>query len=351
MSAPSVAYFRGDDLFGLDAAATKVGREVAGSGEPLETWRVSGAANSASEIATRIASIEERVGTAPLFGGGTLVVVSDPGPLAKSKEDREALIGVLRAVAPGNALVFLESTDGSKRPASAALTALRSAVEAAGGRSGDLSAPTPGQLAGWIEAQARERSIVLGRGAAAALAARIGGLVKEGDVDRRRLGQVAVGELEKLGLYRPNGEILVADVEALVPEAVPGSAWAFLDAVAERRARAALDLVDRLLASTPEPVIVAQLHRRLRELAEAADRLERGEIPGSLARTMKLHSYRAERLSEAARQWRSAELAGALEGLFELDVALKGAEGGVTTPNQRTLAFTLWILDRVAPRR
>ncbi len=338
----ALAYYRGDDQYGLDRAAEALAESVAGGGEPLERWRVAGDTTTAGAIA-------ERVATAPLFGGGTAVVVTEPAALLRSKADRETLVAVLGTVAMGNALVFLESIDGSGRRV-AALDALREAVRAAGGDTREFKAPREGGLAAWIDERARERSMRLGRGAAKELAERIGGFVREGDVDRRGQGTLAVAELEKLALYRPHGEITPDDIRELVPEAVPGSTWALLDAIAARRTRAASELMDRLLDSTPEPVLVVQVHRRLRELVEVVDRLASGETAGSLVRSMKLKPFRAEKLVEQARTWTLGELEAALDGLLALDVAVKGADGTHPTDAQRRLAFTLWIAERVAPR-
>lgn len=341
---PALAFYWGDDVYGLERAAEEFGRRVAGStgGEDLERWRVAGAATSADEIGLRVA-------TAPLFGGGTLVVVADPAPLLRSKADQVALVAVVGSVAPGNALVFLESGDGSgRRPGS--LGVLGAAVVAAGGETRQYAAPKEAQFARWIEDRARERSVPLGRGAAQALAERVGGFVREGDVDRRRQGQMAVAELAKLALYRPGGTIEADDVRELVPEAVPTSSWAFLDAVGARRAREATALLERLLETQPEPVIVAQLHRRIRELLEVADRIGSGESPGSLVKSMALNPYRAGILVTQARAWTPAELEAALEGLLELDVAVKGADGTAPTDAQRRLAFVAWVAARVAAR-
>ena len=194
---PALAYLRGDDDWALDRAARAVGDrlEAAAGGRP-ERWRVGGQETTA-------AAITERVATGTLFGGGTLAVVVDPAPLLRSKADREALAVAVRAVAPGNGLVFLETGDGSRR--SAALTALEGAVRDAGGETRELRAPRADQLTGWVEARARELGVRLGPGAAKELARRVGGFVREGDVDRRGQGALAVAELEKLGLYRTDG--------------------------------------------------------------------------------------------------------------------------------------------------
>ena len=341
-SSPALAYFFGDDGYGLDRAADAVFDRLSTEAPGLDRWRVSGDATTAGRIA-------ERVSTGSLFGGGTLVVLTDPGPLVRSKEDRDALIGLLETVAPGNGLVILEPNDGSnRRPAG--LVAIDKAIRAAGGEVREFKAAKEGQLAAWVEARARERGVTLGPGAARELATRVGGFVREGDVDRRRQGQLAVGELDKLALYRPDKAVSVDDVKALVAEVVPGSTWAFLDAFAQRRAGRALELLDPLLDGTPELVVMVQLHRRLRELIEVADHLAAGASPGSLVRTLGLKPFRAEKLVEQARTWTQDELDDALQGLVELDATLRGAPGTPAGDAQRRLAFVLWIGDHAGRR-
>lgn len=339
MTGPTLAYFHGDDAYGLDRAADAVFVRLAAAEPGLERVRVRGDATTAPSLASQVA-------TAPMFGGGMLVVVVEPAPLLKKAEDRDTLLGLLGTIAPGNGLVFLEPDDGSNRP-TAGLRALEKAVEAAGGEVRSLKAPKAGQLAGWIEQRARERGVRLGPGAARELTTRIGGFVQEGDVDRRAQVQQAIAELDKLALYRLEGTVSVDDVQALVAEAVPGSAWAFLDAVGLRRLPRALELLDRLLDGTPELVLLAQLHRRIRELMEVADRLASRETPGSLVQSMKLKPFRAERLVEQARNWTLPELDAALAGLVELDAALRGSPGNPSHEAQRRLAFVLWVGERV----
>jgi DNA polymerase III delta subunit len=339
MTGPALGYFWGDDEYGLEAAASALGRRATGlGGEPPVTWRTTGAGTRAAEIA-------ERVATGTLFGGGTLVIVEDPGPLVRAKAERDALLAAVAALAPGNALAFVEPVDGTARRAKA-LEDLAAAVVAAGGDARQVVAPREGGMARWIEDRAAERGIALERGAAEALARRVGAFVREGDVDRRRQGRLAVAELEKLAVYRLDAPIRTEDVEALVADAVPGSTWAFLDAVGARKVREAAALLDRLLETTPEPVLVAMLHRRTRELLLVADHRERGDSIQATARALKLKEFPARKLWEQGLAWRQDELAGALEGLLELDAALKGERASDT--NRRRLAFSLWLAERVA---
>jgi DNA polymerase III delta subunit len=283
-----------------------------------------------------------------MFGAGSLAIVRGAGGLIRSNDARDQLLGTLADVAPGNGLAFVEETESTQKdPPSKVLS---EAVRDRGGVVRRLEAPRQDALAGWIELRARERGVRLGPGAARELATRVGGFVREGDVERQQQGRVAVTELEKLGLrHADDAPVTVDDVRELVAEAVPGSMWAFVDAVGMRQRARALDFLERLIEDKPAPVLLAVLHRRVRELIEVQDRLERGESPGSLVRSMRLQPFRAETLARQARAWTGPELDAALDGLVELDAQVKGVGGRRSTDARDRLAFDLWITDRVAP--
>jgi DNA polymerase III delta subunit len=344
-AAPSLAFFWGDDDL---AAGRAVGRMAdalsAASGGPVERWDLRGDRNQAAQL---IAQLNERVATQSMFGGGTLAAVTNVGALAVKGEDRDALLGLLTLVAPGNGIAFVESTaTGAKEPGQKRLV---DAIRAAGGEIQAFRAPKAGELAGWIEHEARERGVLLASGAAKELAARVGGFVTDNDADRRNQTRMASGELDKLALYRSTEPVSAEDVRALVSEAVPGSVWALTDAVGLRDAGRASALLDRLAPATPEPVLLAVLHRRIRELIEIAGHLANGEREETLPRALGLHPFRVQQVATQARRWSAAELQAALEGLLELDAVVKGAPGFPDSEAQRRLGFTLWIVERVAP--
>jgi DNA polymerase III delta subunit len=338
---PQVAYFRGDDGWAIDRAVAGLAKGLErDTGATPDRWRTTGRETTPEAIG-------EHVATAPMFGGGTVAVVTDPGPLVRSKAGREALERVIAAVAPGNALVFVElGTDPRRRPK--ALEELEGAVIGSGGTGRAFRAPQTGEMVGWVGARAAELGMTLERDAAKELATRVGAFVTEGDIDRQRMGALAVGELEKLSLYRPDGPVTVEDVRALVPEAIPDSTWAFLDAIATRRVDRAAPLLDRLLESTPEPVILVQLHRRLRQLLIAADHVAAGGAPAALVKLMDAKPFVVEKTVAQARAWTPAELESALDGLLELDAMLKGVVGAGATDRQRRMAWVVWVGERVA---
>ena len=341
--AAAVAYFWGDDDLAANRAVGRMAEAIgARHGGIVDRAEVRGDRNQAATI---IAGLHQLVATQAMFGGGTLAVVSNAGALTIRNEDRDALFAVLPLVAPGSGIVFVEaSPSGAREPGQKRLV---DAVRSAGGEVRAFRAPKGGELSGWIEAEARERGMRLGPGAARALAARVGGFVTDNDADRRSQTMIADRELNKLALYRPDGAVAAEDVEALVAEAVPGSVWAFTDAVGRRDIARAAELLDRLTESTPEPVLLAVLHRRVRELIEVADHLAAGAREESLPRTMGIHSFRAQQLAIQARRWTLPELEAALDRLVDLDATVKNAPGYGASEAQRRLAFTMWLVDCV----
>ena len=352
MSPVAVAYFWGDDAYSIDVAVDAFRMDPARfPGGTPERWRIRADNNDPMRL---LGELRTRLATGTMFGAGTVAILSNAGQLVRKGTDRAFLLETIGLIAEGNGLVVAEETDSGKKDPPA--KALAEAIRAAGGEIRRFEAPREGGLAAWIEARARERHITLGQGAARELATRVGGFVREGDVDRRNQGRLAVMELEKLsllhettdiGAVRSGTPISVEDVQALVPEAVPGTVWGFVDAIGLRQRKRAMELLEPLLAETPEPVLLAVLHRRLRELIEIADRLAGGETPGSLVRSMHLQPFRAETLARQARTWTVGELSAALEGLLDLDARVKGVGGTTAGDGQIRLAFDLWIADRV----
>jgi DNA polymerase III delta subunit len=302
-------------------------------------------------VSSDAAQLYERLATPAMFGGGTMAVVANPGALGRRNDTRDRVVETIGLMAPGHALVFVEaSKSNAKGPGPRRLA---DAVKAAGGTIRDAMAPRPTSLAAWITEEARDRGLVLATGAARELADRLGARVTEGDVERRFLSRIASGELDKLALRHAvdEGPVSAEDVRALVAETRPASVWALSDAVGERRVDVAVTALERLLDATPEPVLLAVLHRRVVELLELGDRLASGANLPDAARAMGITSeYRAKTLAAQARKWTTDELTAALHGLVELDAMVKGAPGFETDVAQRRLAFVLWVQDHTRGR-
>jgi DNA polymerase III delta subunit len=348
MIAP-LLYVWGDDELLAERLVMRFAKRLEGDlGSPLERWDLKADPTTATADA---AALYERLATPPMFGGGTLAVVSKPGALVKRNDTRDRVVETIGLMAPGHALVFLEEARSSAK--GPGIKRLADPVRAAGGTVTGAMAPRPTALAAWITDEARERGLALAGGAARELADRLGARVTQGDVDRRYLSRIAATELDKLALRHASdeGPVTAEDVRALVAEATPASVWALSDAVGERRVDVAAAALDRLIDPTPEPVLLAVLHRRIVELIELGDRLASGMTLPDAARPMGITSdFRAKTLAAQARNWTTDELTGALEGLLTLDAMVKGAPGFESDTAQRRLAFLLWIRDRVPAR-
>jgi DNA polymerase III delta subunit len=344
MTLAPLLYVYGDDDLIADRLVDRFATALAGElGAPLERWDVRPDQATATQV---MGQLRERLSTAVLFGGGTLAVVANPGALARRNDTRDALVESIALLAPGNALVLVESTkSNAKGPGPRRLA---DALSAAGGRVVAAMAPRPTALAAWIDTEARGRGLALAPGAARELAERLGSRVTDGDVERRHLTRIADGELDKLALRHAldGGAVTPDDVRNLVAETTPGSVWALTDAIGERRGDAALTALDRLIDATPEPVLLAVLHRRVVELLELGDRLAAGTALPAAARAMGITSeFRAKTLAAQSRRWTTDELAQALADLVELDARVKNAPGSAADTAQRRLAFTMWVRD------
>ena len=343
---PVVAFYLGDDRWAIDRAVAALARALEReSGAAPDRWRVTGRETTPEEIGARVS-------TAPMFGGGTIAIVSDPFPLVKAKVGAEAMDRVIGTVAPGNALVFVDvTTDLNPRKRPAWSRNLAAAVVGAGGSEKTFRAPgSGGEMTAWVQGRAAELGLRIEPDAARELATRLGAFVTEADVDRTRIGAMAIGELEKLALYKPDGQVVIDDVRALVPEVVPDSTWSFLDAVAERRAAQAGPMVDRILESSAEQLLIVQLHRRIRELLMAADHRTTGGSPAGFLKLTGMKPFPAEKAWDAARRWTPAELEAALDGLLELDAMTKRVADAEGSDRQRRMAWVTWVAERVAAR-
>src|SRR5687768_6930513 len=113
LSQQALAYFWGEDAYSLERAADGFARQLAATGgEPLDVWRTSGDDEEAPEggagkrRARALEEIGQRLATSPMFSGGTLVVLRQPGSFLRESAAREQLLRLLDGVAPGNALAF-----------------------------------------------------------------------------------------------------------------------------------------------------------------------------------------------------------------------------------------------------
>ena len=267
------------------------------------------------------------------------------------RPSRDALLGILGLVAPGNALAFvdpLENMPTDRKPLDRRPTAPARGGRRRGRRGRAwFPALTQGRLTRFIQDRAAAIGLRLGKGAAEELTKRIGGFSRDRDADLSGSGQLAAAELDKAALYKLEGELSVEDVRALVAEVIPSSAVG-----PDRCGRDAPAGCRRPISSAPsrrepEPVIIVLLHRRIRELLEFADRLAQGASLAGRGAGDEAPRVRGGNLETQSRRWSPAELEAALGGLLELDATVKGSGAGGSGEHARQLGFTLWLTEFV----
>ena len=129
----------------------------------------------------------------------------EPGALVVKNEDRDAFLATMALVAPGQRAGHPRCESSRARRRRRPSGSGRRDRRRPAARSASSGRRKGGALAGWIEAEARERGLALAPGAAKVLAERVGGFVQEGDAERRQQTRIASMELDKLALYRGHG--------------------------------------------------------------------------------------------------------------------------------------------------
>lgn len=339
----------GDDLLlieeAIDVLTAQLAAGDAGGGGLPDRVRLRAEGRGSGDAVALIGELRERLGTGGLFGGGTLITVAGAGRLARTKESRALLSAALDAAAPGNALLLVDHRARrpnlrGARPDGPGELAL--VVEAAGGSVLACISPGPGELPAWLLARAKAAGREIAGDAAKALSERLGAEVREPDLDRSGMRMAAAMELEKLLLAVPSGPVTLKAVEALVVDRGIGSLFAFADAVIARSGPQIARHLGRAVGE-PGPVVVATLHRKLRDLAQIHGAVvEEGQPIAQVARSLGMHEFPAGKIAEAARRWSGAEIVAAIEGLVELDAIAKGDGERAWGP-----ALTRWSAARI----
>ena len=243
-----------------------------------------------------------------------------------SAKQAEGAVTVLAILPPDVTIVLVAREAASKAKAPRGLP---EAVEAAGGEVIRYRAPKPRELAGHLVSEAAKRGFRLEPEAARLLIDRLG----EGTM---RLAN----ELDRLALWAgPDGEVAVADLEAMLADTSEEAAWALSDAIVAREPTAALRAAERLAAQgeavTP---LVYQAGRRLREAHTALLELEAGRSQKQVEADLRMHPYAAKMLMRRLRSTSPAELRAAACAIADLEWWTRG---GSEYPEDVALALAV----------
>ena len=341
-------YVWGDDELVAERLVGRFATALAGElGTPLERWDLRG---DLATAATGAAQLHERLATATLFGGGTLAVVTNPGALVRRNDTRDRVIEAISMLAAGNAVAFVEAAkSGAKGPGSKRLV---DAVKAAGGAVAQAMAPRP------TGARCLDRD----RGARS----RPGAGARRGPRARRPAGQPGHRGRRRAPLPEPD-RVRRARQAGAAPchrrrpghgrrrAGARGRGDAGLGVGPDRRGRGATRgrrARPRSIASstsTPEPVLLAVLHRRVVELLELGDRL------AAARRSRRPPGRWASPASTGQRPWPGRPGSGRPRSSFARSRASsistrwsRARRVRRSDTAQRRLAFTMWVGDHAA---
>jgi DNA polymerase III subunit delta len=246
------------------------------------------------------------------FALGHRVVIVDGAERFSEADVKRHLAPALTAIPADTTIAFFAREEGRAKVAKA----LVAAVEQAGGDVREEATMKPRELPRWLQGEAKRLGAELDRDAAQALVAQVG--------DRQ---QRLLRELEKLAIeHGPDAHLALDDVEQAAAHSAERQVWSFVDALVARDAAKATSSFLALRAQGEAMVrLIPLMARRLRDVLGIALRLEAGEAPGEIKKTLRLSSWAADRRIAEARAADPRALRLAVEALADLELATRGA--------------------------
>ena len=245
------------------------------------------------------------------FAIGRRFLVVDGAERWKDSELAEHLAPALAQIAPDTTIAFFGREEGRFKVS----PLLAKAVEKAGGVVAAERVLKGKDLPRWLQGEASKLDVQLDRDGAQALV----GLVGE---RQQRL----LRELEKLAIELGAGARIGRDVvEDSAAHSSERQVWGLVDALVAGDGPAATAAFITLSAQG-ESVgrLVGLLARRVRDVLTIAQRLEAGEAPPQIKKTLKMSPWAADRRIAEARNSDVYRLSRALETLAELELASHG---------------------------
>jgi len=249
--------------------------------------------------------------SAMTFATGRRFLIVDGVERWKDKDVEAQLAPLLSAMPPETTVAFFAREEGrSKTP-----PALHAAVKAAGGDIDAESAVKPWELAKWVRERARGLGLELDAAAAQALIAHVG-------ERQQRLQR----ELETLVLEVGAGaQVGADDVEERAADSAERKIWTLADLLVAGDGPGATRCYLELRAQGERlPGLLYWMTNRVRQAYDIVCRLEAGQAPAEIKRTLRMPPKAAERFIADARRADVASLRRAIEALADLEVASRG---------------------------
>lgn len=143
--------------------------------------------------------------------------------------------------------------------------------------------------------------------------------------------RLAMMEIHKLLAYvNYSRSIDVDDVQLLTADTNTGNIFALMDALSERNARRAMDMLSRQLEVETPQKILGMIYRQFRLLIQARELIENGQA-GQVADILKLQRFQADHLATQARRFDLPTLEAVHHRLLAIDVAYKSGQTDAET--------------------
>jgi DNA polymerase III subunit delta len=249
--------------------------------------------------------------SAMTFATGRRFLIVDGVERWKDRDVEAHLDALLGALPAQTTVAFFGREEGrAKTPPK-----LVDAVRKAGGDIAAESAVKPWELPSWVRGQAQRLGLELDQGAARALVAQVG--------DRQaRLSR----ELETMALELGTGTHVDADlVEERSASSAEHKVWELADLLVAGDGAAATRSYLELRAQGERLAgMLYWMTQRVRQALDVVVRLDGGEAPGDIKRTLRMPPKAADRLIADARRADVATMRRALRRLADLEVDARG---------------------------
>lgn len=245
------------------------------------------------------------------FAVGRRFLIVDGVERWKDADVTAHIVPALEAIAPETTVAFFGRDEGKAKTS----PALAKAVEKAGGTVAEEHTLKAKELPRWLRGEASRLGVELDQQGAQALVAQVG--------DRQRR---LVREVEKLAIeLGPGARIGVDEVEAAAAHSSERQVWGLVDALVAGDGAAATRAYIELHAQGESTTrLVGLLARRVRDVLAIALRLEAGENPAEIKKSIRGNPWATDRRIAEARRADVDRLRRALETIADLELATHG---------------------------
>jgi len=319
---PTVYILRGDDREQIESRLHDFGARL---GEPdmaeMNTSHLEGKSTSLNDL--RAAAL-----AMPFLTERRLVIVEDAvQPFAgRGKEkEREAFLSLLKSLPPTTALVLVIPDSRKYRRGAfewETLSEKHWLINWASDHAEqvmilDCALPTDSEMNQWVRTKATELGGSLTPAAVSTLVEYVGN-------NTQRAAQEITKLLTYVNFDRPADD---DDVRRLTAQDQQASIFDMVDAIGNRNGKLAVETLHILLEDSDPLPLFGMIVRQFRLMLQAREILDSGGSQADIAKTLRQHSYVAQKVSGQARQFSLPDLESIYHQLLQID--LDGKTGGM----------------------